>query len=295
MTRTFATYHPAVNFGFFCAVICISIFVMHPVFLIISTAASFIYALMLGGKGTLKFFICFVLPMIIAVMIVNPLVNPMGMTILFYTKYSYVTLEAVIYGLMTGLMLATVLMWFSCYNRIMTSDKFIYIFGRAMPAISLIFSMVMRFIPNFRMQIRKISDAQKCIGRDVSNGRLNEKIRHGMKIISIMFTWALENAIDSADSTRSRGYGLKNRSTFSIYRFDSRDMAAAAVLSAAAAVIIAGAFAGKCSIAFYPEIMMPETDAFCIAVYAAYFVLCFFPVFTEIKEAVTWRRLKSEI
>lgn len=295
MTRTFATYHPAVNFGFFCAVICIGIFVMHPVFLIISAASSFLYALMLGGRGTLKFFMCFVLPMIIVVTIVNPLVNPMGMTILFYTKYSYVTLEAVIYGLMTGLMLATVLMWFTCFNRIMTGDKLIYISGRAMPAISLIFSMALRFIPGYRMQIKKISDAQKCIGRDVSEGKLKDKIRHGIKIISIMFTWVLENAIDTADSMRARGYGLKNRSRFSIYRFDRRDMAAAAALCVLTAVIAAGASAGKCSMAFYPELRMAETDAFGIAVYAAYFALCFFPVFAEIKEAVTWRHLKSKI
>ena len=125
-------------------------------------------------------------------------------------------MESLIYGALSGLMLASILLWFSCYNKIMTSDKFIYLFGRIMPAISLLFSMVMRFVPNYKMQIQKISNAQKCIGRDVSNGTVKEKIRHGIKIISIMFTWALESAIDSADSMRSRGYGLKNRSSFFI-------------------------------------------------------------------------------
>lgn len=295
MKKAFETYHPTINFGFFCIVICISILVMQPVFLIISSAASLIYALMLEGKGALKFFLCFVLPMIIVVTIVNIFVNPRGMTILFYTKYSYVTLESAVYGFMTGLMLATVLMWFSCYNKIMTSDKFIYIFGRLMPAISLVFSMVMRFVLNYKKQIKKISDAQKCIGRDVANGKLKDRIRYGIKIISIMFTWLLENAIDTADSMRARGYGLKNRSTFSIYRFDKRDRLTLVILILLAGITAGGVFTGKCSVVYYPQIVKPATDEILITVYGAYFILCFFPVFTEIKEGITWKFLKSKI
>ena len=292
---TFATYHPIINFGFFCGVIGLGIFLMHPVFLAVGMAASLIYALMLGGKGTLKFFLSFMLPVILLIIVINPIFNSRGDTILFYLGSNYVTLEALAYGMCIAFMLASVIMWFSCYNNIMTSDKFIYLFGRIMPAISLIFSMVMRFVPNYKMQIKKISDAQKCIGRDVSNGTVMQRARHGAKIISVMFTWALENAIDTADSMRSRGYGLKNRNTFSIYRFDRRDAAAGIVMLAAACVVIAGAASGKCSIEFYPNIVMTEMDAFGIAVYAAYFVLCFFPIAIEVKEVLTWRLMQSRI
>lgn len=295
MKSVFSTYHPVINFGFFCAVIGLGIFLRHPVFLGVSVAASAAYALMLGGKGTLKFIGIFVAPMILIFTVVNPLVNPRGETILFFTKYSYVTMEAVLYGLLSGFMLGTVLMWFSCYNKVMTSDKFVYLFGRIMPAISLIFSMVMRFVPNFKMQIKKISDAQKCIGRDVSNGTKKEKITHGLKILSIMFTWALENAIDTADSMRSRGYGLKDRSTFSIYRFDTRDTAALVFLAAMTAVVLAGAVTGRCAIEFYPAIVMAEMDAMTLLVYMAYLCLCFFPVAVEIKEAIVWKRSVSRI
>ena len=183
MKSVFSTYHPAINFGFFCAVIGIGIFMHHPVFLSVALAASLVYAIMTGGKGTIKYILCFILPMILVFAIVNPLVNSRGETVLFYTKYSQITMEAAIYGLMSGFMLAVVLLWFSCYNKIMTSDKFVYLFGRIMPAISLIFSMVMRFVPNFKMQIQKISNAQKCIGRDISDGTKKEKARHGKHIL----------------------------------------------------------------------------------------------------------------
>ncbi|MDO4486760.1 MAG: energy-coupling factor transporter transmembrane component T [Bacillota bacterium] len=295
MRSVFSTYHPVINFGFFCAVIGIGIFVRHPVFLTIGFVAALIYALMLGGKGTLKFSVCFVLPMILVFTIVNPMVNHRGETVLFYTKYSQITMESTVYGLLSGFMLAAVLLWFSCYNRIMTSDKFVYIFGRIMPAVSLIFSMVMRFVPNFKMQIVKISNAQKCIGRDISSGSRLQRARHGVKILSIMLTWALENAIDSADSMRSRGYGLKDRSTFSIYRFDTRDKIAAGLLSMMTAVVVFGAAAGRCSVEFYPSIVMADFDCMTTIICAAYMVLCFFPIAVEVKEVAVWKYSQSKI
>ncbi|MCI9596264.1 MAG: energy-coupling factor transporter transmembrane protein EcfT [Firmicutes bacterium] len=295
MKSVFSTCHPAVNFGWFCAVIGIGIFLIHPVFLTIAVLASICYALLLGGKGTLKFIAGFLLPMILVVTVVNALVNPRGSTVLLFTEYSQITMEAGIYGLTTGLMLATILLWFSCYNRVMTSDKFMYLFGKLIPAVSLIFSMVMRFVPNFKMQIKKISEAQRCIGRDVTNGRVRDKIHHGILIVSIMFTWALENAIDSADSMRSRGYGLKNRSTFSIFRFDRRDLSAAVLLVLVAGIVLAGMALGKCSMEFYPQIVMADFDWFSAVVYGAYGILCFFPVLMEVKEVITWKRLQSKI
>lgn len=295
MKSVFSTYHPIINFGFFCAVIGTGIFLKHPVFMGIAVVAAFAYAVMLGGKGTLKFSLCFVAPMILVFTIVNPLVNHRGDTVLFYTEYSQITLEAALYGLVSGFMLGAILLWFSCYNKIMTSDKFVYLFGRIMPAISLIFSMVMRFVPNFKMQIEKISNAQKCIGRDVTNGNKREKLKHGMKILSIMFTWALENSIDSADSMRARGYGIKNRSTFSIYRFDRRDTSAAIFLVTMTAITLVGAVMGKCKIEFYPSIVMADFDLFTGIVCIAYGALCFFPVLIEWKEAAVWKLSQSKI
>ena len=295
MRSVFSTYHPIINFGFFCAVIGTGIFLHHPVFVGAGVLAALVYAIMLGGKGTIKFAALFALPMVLVFTVVNPLINHRGSTVLFYTQHSQITLEAAIYGFVSGLMLASVLLWFSCYNKVMTSDKFVYLFGRIMPAISLIFSMVMRFVPNFKMQIQKISDAQKCIGRDVSNGTKKEKVRHGMKILNIMFTWALENAIDSADSMRSRGYGLKDRSAFSIYRFDRRDTTALIFLIVMTGIVIGGAAAGSCSIEFYPEIVMAEFSLRTIIVYIAYILLCFFPIAVEIKEVAAWKLSQSRI
>ncbi|MEG2680034.1 MAG: energy-coupling factor transporter transmembrane component T, partial [Oscillospiraceae bacterium] len=76
-------------------------------------------------------------------------------------------------------------------------------------------SMALRFVPKFREQAKVVSNAQRCVGRDVSNGALIQRARHGVRMLSILVTWALENAIETADSMKSRGYGLPGRTAYS--------------------------------------------------------------------------------
>ena len=97
-------------------------------------------------------------------------------------------------------MFVSVLLWFSCSNAVMTSDKLTYLFGRIIPSLSLIFSMVLRFVPRFKTQIQVISNAQKCIGRGVDEGSILTRAKNGIKILSMLTTWALENGITTADS-----------------------------------------------------------------------------------------------
>ena len=86
------------------------------------------------------------------------------------------TLESILYGLAAGIMLVSVLNWFSCYQVVMTSDKFIYLFGKVIPAMSLIFSMVLRFVPKFKNGIKKSYLMHRNVfGRDVTNGNVLDK------------------------------------------------------------------------------------------------------------------------
>ena len=295
MRDTFSTYHPTINFLYFAAVIIFGMLFLHPVFLAISIVAAFSYSVYLNGKKAMKFNLMFLLPMMIAVSFINPLFNHRGVTILGYLRDNPITLESIVYGVVTGLMFASVILWFSCYNAIMTSDKFIYLFGKIIPALSLIFSMVLRFVPSFKAQIKKISDAQKCVGRDISNGEKLQRARHGMKILSIMVTWALENAVDTADSMKSRGYGLPGRTAFSIFRFDSRDRIVFIILLLVIGLVVAGNAMGLCFTQYFPMIKLAAVSPLGILIYISYFILCFLPIIINVKEELKWRRLQSEI
>ena len=179
----FSAYHPIVNFVYFVLVIGFSMFLMHPVFLGLSCAGGMAYYLYLKHWKAMKTALWLMLPVFLISATVNPLFNHEGITLILYLKNGNpLTLESILYGLAAGVMLVSVLNWFSCYQVVMTSDKFIYLFGKAIPAMSLILSMVLRFVPRFQEQIRKVSDSQKCIGRDVTNGNILARAKHGMKI-----------------------------------------------------------------------------------------------------------------
>lgn len=295
MSNSFKSFHPIVNFYYFVVVIFFSMFFMHPIFLSISLICSFIYSVALKGKKAVKFNILYMLPLLVVTAFINPAFNHEGVTILFYLKGGNpITLESIIYGIAAAMMFISVILWFSCYNEIMTSDKFIYLWGRIIPGISLIISMVLRFVPKYKAQIKNISNGQKSIGRDISNGNIITRAKNGIKILSIMTTWALENAIETADSMKSRGYGLRGRTSFSIFRFDKRDKITLSSMFILTVVILIGYCFGKNSIKYFPYIKIEPISAFSIVVYSSYFLLCITPVIVDFREEIKWKYLKLE-
>ena len=148
----------------------------------------------------------------------------------------------------------SVVQWFSCYNEVMTSDKFVYLFGRIITALCLVLSMALRVAPKFNAQLKTVRTAQQCIGRDVNNGSIVQRMKHGITILSILVTWSLESAIETADSMKSRGCYLLGRSAFFIYRFDSRDQYAMLWLGFCLWFIVFGWISGSLEYRYYPSI-----------------------------------------
>jgi len=294
---SFAGYHPVVNFLYFVALIGFAMFFMHPVSLAISFLWGAVYAVYLKGKKALRVGLLYMLPLLIFTAILNPMFNHQGITILAYLPNGNpLTLESIMYGIAAAGMLVTVITWFSCFNVVMTSDKIIYLFGRIIPALSLILSMALRLVPRFRAQIKIISNAQKGIGQDVSSGNIYQKAKHGIKILSIMVTWALENAIETADSMKCRGYGLPGRTAFSIFRFHRRDGYALGYIFICVAIVITGAATGAYHFRYFPSIQGQWSGPYTIGVFAAYFALGAFPVFINLySEARLWKHIESKI
>lgn len=270
-------------------------FFMHPASLLISLCGAVVYSLYLNGRKALRFQLMFMLPMLLMAAFVNPAFQHEGATILTYLPSGNpLTLESIVYGLAAAVMLVSVVIWFSCYNAVMTSDKFVYLFGRVIPALSLVLSMTLRFVPKFKAQLAVVSDAQRCIGRDVANGTVLQRVKNAITIMSIMITWALENAIETADSMKSRGYGLPGRTAFSIYRFDERDRMALLWLGFCGLYILAGWAAGGLFWSYYPVLRGVAPGAFPVSFQLVYLGLCFTPVIIDVYEDIKWRGLAGE-
>lgn len=292
----FKTYHPIVNFAYFIFVIGFSCFFMHPVCLAISLISGFTYSVILKGGKQVKKNLIYMVPMLILMALINPLFNHEGVTVIAYLPSGNpLTLESIIYGLCTAVMIISVICHFSCYNEVMTSDKFIYLFGKVIPAMSLIISMTLRFVPKFAHQLKVVANAQKCMGQDVSNGNVIKRAKSGLNILSIMTTWSLENAINTADSMKSRGYGIPGRTAFSIFTFDKRDKKALISIMILGIYTFVGNLMGGMYFEFYPSIQKTETSVFGISVFVAYLLLCVCPVIIELWEVRKWKVLRSKI
>ena len=292
----FSSCHPFVNFYYFTLVIVCAMFFLHPVFMGISFVSAVIYSIYLNGKKAVKFTLLGIVPMFLAATIFNPLFSHAGVTILFFhPNGNPITLESILYGVAMGGMLVSVIAWFSCFNAVMTSDKFTYLFGKIIPALSLVFSMTLRLVPRFKAQIKVIAKAQKCIGKGAMSGNVFKRIRNGIAIISILVTWALENAIETAHSMKSRGYGLKGRTQFSIFRFEKRDVLMLCLLVFATIILLIGTVLSLTTIQFFPWIIIAPMTPFSVFMYVIFIMLVSIPMILNILEDMKWKSIKSKM
>ncbi len=296
MKDSFTNYHPFVNLLYFTLVIAFSMLLTHPMAQTVALVCAITYAVSVEGKKSVLFLLKFCLPMVLLTAFINPAFNHEGVTILHYFSIGNpLTLESILYGVGAGAMLVTVLMWFSAFSRVMTSDKFIYLFGKVIPTLSLVLSMSLRFVPKFKKQTEVVVEAQRCIGRDISTGSLWQRFKTAVVILSIMITWALENAIETADSMKSRGYGLRDRTAFSIYRMDDRDKYALVWLGFCGLFLTAGVILSAFGFRYFPSIRYAAIDNTTMPFYAIYFGLCITPVALNFREERKWKTIYSKM
>ena len=249
----FDTIHPTAAIIYFGFALAMPMLLLHPMLLGISFLSALAWTVQLNGmRDALRFFCRFILPLMLLTAILNPIFNHKGLTVLFYLKRNPVTLESVAYGAASGVMLGSVLLIFSCFNRIITDDKILYLFGRIIPSLAVVLSMALRFVPLFTTQAKKIALAQRCSDGDPASKSIVKRAKSGLFIFSALITWALESAVTTADSMRARGFGLHPRSFYTDFRFDGRDTVVSLFLAAGIAIFGTAAGCGKITVTYFP-------------------------------------------
>ena len=287
----FSNCHPAVNFLFFVGTIGLLVVIQHPAFLLAGVLTGAVYYLLLNGKKGWKT-ILGLLPVFIILTVINPLLNTLGATPLFYLGSRPYTLEALLYGAVTACMFMAMMLWFGCYNKVLTSDKFTCLFGSLIPSISLLLVMVFRMVPNFIRKTQQIIAARKSIGKGISEtATTKEKLQDGGTVLGALTGWTLEGSVVTGDSMRARGYGTAKRSSFMIYRMTWADWILLAVMLTLLGVTIVAACSGQFAAEFVPAIELAPIS-WGLAAYTCYLLI---PTALHIKEAIQWHISRSKI
>lgn len=291
----FGRLHPAVNFIYLTGCVLVSMLTLNPWILGVSFFMSLILAAVYQGRGGILQNLVIEIPVFIFTVLIQPLFSHSGSTPLFYINDNAVTSEAYLYGFMIAVLLVSVIQWCACARSLLTADKWMYLFGRIIPTLGLIFSMILRFVPLMRARYRQIHEGQQGLGRTAETMKLPARIRLYVKEISILISWSLEASIDTAASMEARGYGLKGRTSYHLYHWKGSDAALAGVLMSLLGLVLAGIFSGGLSVYYLPRLCFAGNVQAAAGCTAAFIVYAAFPLLYEAKGAIRWRCLNSKI
>ncbi len=282
----FSKFHPAVCFSFFAAVIVLTLLFINPVYPAVSFAFSSLYLLRLRGRAAVSQLFKLSLPLAAAVALFNMLFVRRGSVLLFSLFGRAFYLEGLAYGACLGLMLGAVLMWFSCYMQVMSSERFTSLFGRLAPNTALMISMVFRFIPNMLKTAAEIRDAQLGLGNEVKG------VKNTLGRFSALVSISLEASIETADAMRAKGFGKGKRRFYNRYRLRTADYLLLPLLLLLFAAELFAKSIGTFDFFFADGL---EIKGFSLPALLGFIFLAAMPVIIDFKEDIKWHFLKQKI
>ena len=261
---------------------------MHPACLGISLGGALACGLLFRGRRAVGRLLGLLGPVALLAAGGNLLLVRQGETVLARLPGGRpLTLESALYGLAAACQLGAVVLWFASWQAVLTADKITYLFGRIAPALALLLSLTLSFVPRLRRRLEETDRAQRgLLGQP---RRRLDKVGWGAALLSSLLGWSLENAIETADTMRSRGYGLPGRTCFSIYRLDRRDKGLLGWLALSGGYVVAGWAAGGLSYTYYPACQAAGGPG-SLSLLTVYLALCLTPLALEAWEERQWKR-----
>lgn len=291
----FGDYHPLIVFIYYMSIFVIMIAISHPAFMLVSLIMFVLYLLMLDGVKSLLKSLVYMIPMVVFIALINPFFNHEGETPLFYMNNKPVTLEALCFGIFTGILIISLIFLFKSFSRCIDSHRFIYLFGRILPTIALMITMVMRFMPYLGRKLSDIRQTQAVLGITVNEGSAKKRIRSGTNILSTLVSVSLEGTVDTADSMRARGYQLKGKTNYNTFVYTPRDLILLGLTILMDIFFCIIIISGIYKFEFYPRMTEISFSYGSIIVLFLYALLMGMPMFINIVEEIRWKLSRLKI
>ncbi len=111
------------------------------------------------------------------------------------------TLEAAVYGAISGLILVTLLAVFLAFNSVIPASELIRLTPRALANIGLVVMIAITYVPETAEQLQRIREAQALRGHKIKG------LRDWQPIVIPLLIGGLERAMSLAETMVARGYG----------------------------------------------------------------------------------------
>jgi energy-coupling factor transport system permease protein len=233
------------------------------------------------------------LPLIAAFALYYSSYTHFGMTVLHQNFVgNNMTLESLVYGIVLGVCVAGVCIWFSCVYSVFTTDKVVYLFGKVSPRLSLFLAILLRMVPRIKKEAKRINMAQQGIGKGVNQGSFFARLHNGIRIFSMLITWTIDSLTIASESMRSRGSNLRGRKAFSIYRFDNRDRIFVIGLFLCLTLTMMAVLLGQTDMVYDPKIIWTNVSPILCIGYA---VLCLMPLGLEIWTEYRFQKARESL
>lgn len=171
----------------------------------------------------LKLGILLMIPMILVTGIVNVITVNAGNRVLFTIFGKVITLEILLYVLVSSMKLLVIIYLFNILNNILDTDKAVSYFSKRCPRVTLIVLLSLKLIPNMKRRVQSLKNTYIIRGSNLEASSKKEGIKAYIPILSIMLEDSLEKSFDIGESAYVRGFGSGKRSEYEKSKLAFRD------------------------------------------------------------------------
>jgi energy-coupling factor transport system permease protein len=190
---------------------------------------------------------------------------------------------------MNALVIIGVMALFVSYNEVMSPNKLLFLFSKLLPQFAVLLMLTLRFIPLMKRRLAEISAIQTSKGLSMVHGRWMDKAKTGILYVQVLLVYSLEEAIQTADSMKARGYGNGKRTSYEYFIFKKRDLFALLYLLVVFLLVLIGRLKGYGYLTIYPVMesaLISPSEFFLLFLYLLFLS---FPLVAGVGGYVRWR------
>lgn len=263
--------HPSTIILYVVVILTISLCFNHPVVLLGSLIGTGCFLVASGNRKEWFQYLRMTFYMILVITVINVIIVNAGATVLYsgprlpvIGKFK-ITLEALCFAMGMGIRLMLMTSAFCVYNYVVDPDKALKLFSQWGNKSVLMITMATRLFPLLLSDFKRISEVQRTRGVSNEKGKLMERIKNTLPVMSALLLSSLERSFQTAESMHARGYGSTRRSVYSklIWHPYDKWMLGIQGVSLIAVGFILVTDAGTYS--YYPRIEAIESSRFWVA------------------------------